>query len=304
MTTGRPGVSYVVPVYNKAPYLAGVLAAIRDQAGDFEREYIFVDDGSTDGSDALLTQLTADWPAVTIHRQDNHGSAHATNRGIALARLPFVKFVDADDLIGRHATGMLLQALAERPAAVLAYGGSVSYAPEGPLPDLVAVDLPGAITEIAAPLESALRNSLFNPTQFLARTEALRQADGCDERVVHSQEYSLTLRLARLGSFLRIAAPVAYRPAMVPGSLGTHQGRQLRRVTLSCANFLRDYPGLPPHLKAFAARRAAGRAWKYVRRNKSAGWLNSRWPWRNLASYLPLPRDHAAFIEGCLAAFD
>lgn len=304
MAAALPGVSYVVPVYNKAPYLADVLAAIHDQAGDFEREYIFIDDGSTDDSAALLARLTAGWPGVTIQRQDNHGSAHATNQGIARARLPFVKFVDADDLIGRHATRLLLQALVEHPGAVLAYGGSIAYPPDGPLPDLVAVDQPGAITEIAAPLQPALRNSLFNPTQFLARTEALRQAGGCDERVVHSQEYSLTLRLARLGSFLRIAAPVAYRPAMVPGSLGTHQGRQLRRVTLSCANFLRDYPDLTPQLRAFAARRAAGRAWKYARRNKAAGWLNSRWPWRNLASYLPLPRDHAAFIEGCMPAFD
>lgn len=300
----RPGVSYVVPVYNKAVYLADVLASIRAQTGDFDRQYIFIDDGSTDGSAELLETLTKDWPDTIIHRQSNHGSAHATNQGIARATLPFVKFVDADDLIGIHATRLLLDPLLKDDRACLVYGSTMYYPPDGPLPDLTAVTEPGECRVIVEPLMPALRNSLFNPTQFLVRTEALQKSGGCDERVLHSQEYSLTLRLARLGYFLSIAAPVAYRPSSVPGSLGTHQGRQLKRVTMSCAYFLRDYPDLAPALQAFAARRAAGRAWKYARRNHGAHWLNSRWPWLNLLSYLPLPRDQAAFIEGCLSAFD
>ncbi|WP_374300517.1 glycosyltransferase family 2 protein [Ferrovibrio sp.] len=304
MAAVRPGVSFVIPVYNKAPYLKDVLAAIQDQDGDFDREYIFVDDGSSDGSADLLRALTADWPNTIIHRQDNQGSAHATNRGIERASMPFVKFVDADDLIGRPATRLLLETLIAEPGAVLAYGGTVYYPPEGPLPDLAAPVDAGERLVMPSPVRAALRNSLFNPTQFLVRTDALRRSGGCDERVVHSQEYSLTLRLARLGSFIRIDAPVAYRPAVVPGSLGTHQGRQLRRVTMACAYFLRDFPDLDVGLRDFAVRRAAGRAWKYARRNKGAGWFNSVWPWRNLLSYLPLPRDHAAFVEGCAAAFD
>ena len=80
-----PGVSFVVPVYNKAPYLTGVLAAIRAQRGDFPRQYVLIDDGSTDGSLALLKELTGDWPNTVIETQANAGSAHATNRGIALA---------------------------------------------------------------------------------------------------------------------------------------------------------------------------------------------------------------------------
>ncbi len=48
------GVSYVVTVYNKAPYLPAMLDALAGQAGDFERQFIFVDDGSTDGSLDIL----------------------------------------------------------------------------------------------------------------------------------------------------------------------------------------------------------------------------------------------------------
>lgn len=298
------GVSFVLPVFNKVPYLPAVCRALADQAGDFSREFIFVDDGSTDGSAALIEQLTDGWENVTILRQSNHGSAHATNQGIARARMPFIKFVDADDLVGRHGTRLLLDVLRREPSAVVSFGDVVFFPLDGPDPDLTSTDSPGAATLLENPVRAAIRNSLFNPTQCLARTEAVRRAGGCDERVVFSQEYTLTLRLARLGSFVKIAAPVAWRPETVPGSLSTNEARQLQRVTMSYAWFLRDYPDLPPMLKFFAARRAAGRAWKFARRHRGAGWLNSAWPWRYLLAHLPLPRDHAAFIEGCAAAFD
>ena len=44
------GVSFVVPVYNKAPHLPRVIAQIKAQQGDFPKQYVFLDDGSSDGS--------------------------------------------------------------------------------------------------------------------------------------------------------------------------------------------------------------------------------------------------------------
>ena len=50
-------------------------------------------------------------------------------------------------------------------------------------------------------LKKAMRNSMFNPTQFLARSKECKLVNGCDERIVHSQEYSLTLRLGETWKF-------------------------------------------------------------------------------------------------------
>ena len=47
-------VSYVVTIYNKTAALPFLVAGLAAQEGDFEREFIFVDDGSTDGSVPLL----------------------------------------------------------------------------------------------------------------------------------------------------------------------------------------------------------------------------------------------------------
>ena len=55
------GVSFIITVYNKRPYLTDVLAAVRGQRGDFNREYVIVVDGSTDGSLDLMRDLTAGW---------------------------------------------------------------------------------------------------------------------------------------------------------------------------------------------------------------------------------------------------
>lgn len=49
-------ISYVITVYNKAPFLEAMLLSLGNQSGDFSREFIFVDDGSTDKSVEIIRQ--------------------------------------------------------------------------------------------------------------------------------------------------------------------------------------------------------------------------------------------------------
>ena len=55
---------------------------------------------------------------------------------------------------------------------------------------------------IKNPIKLAMRNSMFNPSQFLVKTDICKNIGGCDERIKFSQEYSLTLKLAKVGSFV------------------------------------------------------------------------------------------------------
>ncbi len=51
MSAPLPGVSYIVTIYNKAPYLEGVIRALAAQEGGFERQCVLTSmSGSTDGS--------------------------------------------------------------------------------------------------------------------------------------------------------------------------------------------------------------------------------------------------------------
>lgn len=292
------GVSFVVPVYNKADWLPAVIDRIAAQRGDFDRQFVFVDDGSTDDSLEIVRRKTDGWKNVVVESQANAGSAAATNRGIALASMPYVKFVDADDLLHADATQVLLDALQGDDRACLAFGGYSLFRDQADL------DLDGALGRPAIrrhvrPLRAAISRSLFNPTQFLARTDALRAVGGCDERVVFSQEYALTMRLARQWDFLELDAVIAYWPEVVGARLSNNQGRQLQRVTRAVQLFLEDYPDTPWSLRQYISRRMAYRAWKYHRRANRAFWPTSPVFWRQAMAWLPILGGHAAFVERC-----
>ena len=51
-------VSFIVPVYNKSKFLKYVIKSLKIQRGKFEKEFIFVDDGSTDDSYEIINYLT------------------------------------------------------------------------------------------------------------------------------------------------------------------------------------------------------------------------------------------------------
>ena len=86
--------SIIIPAYNAANYLPQCLDSIQAQAYS-DYEVIVVDDGSTDGTAALLERR----PEVKTVRQENSGMATARNRGLDVAEGEYILFVDSDDLL-------------------------------------------------------------------------------------------------------------------------------------------------------------------------------------------------------------
>ncbi|HEU4760947.1 MAG TPA: glycosyltransferase family A protein, partial [Gemmatimonadales bacterium] len=77
-----PLVSCIIPVYNGERFLAEAIRSILAQTHQ-PLEVIVVDDGSTDGTRAVLTQV-AD-PRFSVIADSNHGPAHARNQGCRAA---------------------------------------------------------------------------------------------------------------------------------------------------------------------------------------------------------------------------
>lgn len=86
-------ISVVIPVYNGERFLAEALASLRRQT-EPAAEIIAVDDGSTDGSAAIL----AAYPEVRVVSQANAGCAVSRNRGATLAKHDVITFFDQDDV--------------------------------------------------------------------------------------------------------------------------------------------------------------------------------------------------------------
>lgn len=95
--------SAIIPVYNVAPYLRRCLDSVRaavDRLGDGSAvEMICVDDGSTDGSSAILDEYVKRDSRIRVVRQDNQGLSAARNAGLDLAQGEWIAFIDSDDWV-------------------------------------------------------------------------------------------------------------------------------------------------------------------------------------------------------------
>ena len=91
-----PRVSVIIPVYNVAPYLRQCLDSVVNQTLR-DIEIICVDDGSTDGSAAILAEYAAKDPRVKVLTREHTNAGAARNAGMAVATGEYLGFVDSDD---------------------------------------------------------------------------------------------------------------------------------------------------------------------------------------------------------------
>ena len=99
METHNPDISVVVPLYNEEESLPELLAWIDRVAAAhaFTYEAILVDDGSSDGSWAVVERLAAQYPTLRgIRFSRNYGKSAALYCGFAAARGEVVITMDAD----------------------------------------------------------------------------------------------------------------------------------------------------------------------------------------------------------------
>ena len=85
----------IIPVYNKAATLGKAIESVYAQQ-ERDWEMVVIDDGSKDDFESAIAPYASN-PRIRIVRQQNSGVSVARNRGIELAREPYLAFLDADD---------------------------------------------------------------------------------------------------------------------------------------------------------------------------------------------------------------
>jgi glycosyltransferase involved in cell wall biosynthesis len=112
----------VIPVYNEAPAIESVVRDVVDLARDLagERaEVVVVDDGSTDGTAAIVDALAEELPELQVVHQPNAGHGPALLTGFDRAAGRWIGHLDSDDQIpAKELAGLW----AERDDAALVLG--------------------------------------------------------------------------------------------------------------------------------------------------------------------------------------
>ena len=86
-------VTIVIPVYNRKEYIRATTSRI-----DAKYPLILVDNGSTDGSFEVCSEIVAERPNTILAVEQKPGAAAARNKGVSLCKTEWVYFFDSDDV--------------------------------------------------------------------------------------------------------------------------------------------------------------------------------------------------------------
>lgn len=108
-------ISVIIPVYNMEQFIKTCVSSVINQTYT-NIEIILVNDGSTDSSEAICTEIAQSHTNITLINQENHGVSYSRNMGLQVAKGQFITFLDADDTLLPNGIELLLEAAIEHNA--------------------------------------------------------------------------------------------------------------------------------------------------------------------------------------------
>lgn len=177
--------SVVIPLYNKVHFIEKTIMSVLKQTYK-NYEIIVVDDGSTDGSDAIVMNMTKLNSQIHMLHQSNHGVSAARNKGMEIARNAYIAFLDADDLWDNDVLESYLLMI-ERYPGNSAFAVALKENPEN-------AAFPKNKTMV---VEDHVRfNSLFQTSCLCFKSGIIKKTGGFEEGVQLGEDRDYWLRVA------------------------------------------------------------------------------------------------------------
>jgi len=195
-----PVVSVVMPVYNCERYVAEAVESILAQTfADFE--FLIVDDGSTDGSLAILRRYAGQDSRIRVISRPNTGIVGALNEMLDLARGEFVARMDADDISSPERFDRQVAYLRAHPK-VVAVSSWVLWVDNElcPIREMCTEETHERIDEAHMRAETG---QMSHPAAML-RTDSIRRVNGYSVDYCCAEDFDLWLRLAEIGSLANL----------------------------------------------------------------------------------------------------
>jgi glycosyltransferase involved in cell wall biosynthesis len=180
-------------VYNGQPWLGEAVESVLKQSLK-DWEFIIINDGSTDGSLAVLEEYAAQDSRIRLCSTPNQGLTLALNAALDLSRGSYIARQDADDR--SHVTRLERQAdFLDRHLDIVLVGSGAKLLGAARTPFKVALQ-PARDEDIAHKMRK--QNAFFH-SSVMMRGAAVRGVQGYDPRFIRAQDYELWLRLMDLG---------------------------------------------------------------------------------------------------------
>jgi hypothetical protein len=200
--TDQPGVTVILPTFNRAGFIAEAIQSVLTQT-QAPRDFIVVDDGSTDGTDEVVARFGGN---VSYVRQENAGKLTAIATGLDRTAGELVWIMDDDDIAAPDAIEQMAAPFARDDGVVLSYGRMTKFDDADPARGEVPVVYP----EDDRPFLVQLMEDCFvtgHPCVMVRRT-ALQALRPFDPAVIASVDYYLHLGVAAQGPVARVDSVV------------------------------------------------------------------------------------------------
>ncbi|MBH30514.1 MAG: hypothetical protein CMG71_00815 [Candidatus Marinimicrobia bacterium] len=200
MELNLPLVSVYITNHNYADYLQEAIESVLAQTFE-DFELIIIDDGSSDGSGAIISSYENDNRIVCIH-QENRGLVHSSNVALKLSRGKYLMRLDADDYLAPQALGILVSELEKDSEIAIVF------------PDYYLIDKQGNV-------ESQIRRhnfqtdvNLFDQPAHgactLIRKDVLESIGGYDQTFSIQDGYDLWLNIVDKYPIRNVNLPLFY----------------------------------------------------------------------------------------------
>jgi hypothetical protein len=194
ISPARPAISVVMSVFNAERYVAGAIASILTQSfGDFE--FLILNDGSTDGSEAIIAAYARRDPRIRVISRENRGLIASLNQLLDMARAPLIARMDADDLSAPDRLERQMAFLATHPEHGLVGTDCRYIGPDGQALSLPQSPRPLSDAQLRRNLESG---PLLTHTAVVYARAAAMAVGGYRHAFTHAEDYDLWLRLSQV----------------------------------------------------------------------------------------------------------
>jgi glycosyltransferase involved in cell wall biosynthesis len=226
-----------MPVYNTSRYLRDALNSIGAQSFT-DIEFIAIDDGSDDGSAAILEQFATRESRMRLVKRGNLGLIATRNELLEAARGELVAWMDSDDISLPHRLALQIEAFERDPELACLGTAAQCIDPDGNYLNLERY--PSSHPQIL--IEQQKGGAMRFPTTMMRRDLALR-VGGFREPFRIGEDFDLLLRLSEIGKM-----------ANLPDTLYLYR----QHISSVCATLGPQWPIYRDHILELARERRNG----------------------------------------------